>query len=84
MGRELFVVARDRPDLYQYFRDTFAEVPTVQVIVDRRLGDRRRAAFPVTTERRQGERRSRTAEADLATTGYAFISLEASRSPIAR
>lgn len=84
MGHELFVVARDRPDLYRYFVETFADAPTVQVLSDRRFGERRRTFIPVAIERRRDERRRRAIEAELRTKGHAFISLDESSSPIAR
>ena len=68
MSREIFVVARDRPDLFRYLSETFAEADNVDVILDRR-----------TAEGRAGwayERRARPkAEADLRSVGYAFITL---------
>lgn len=84
MGGELFVVARDRPDLYRFFMETFADAPTVQVILDRRVDDRRRVSIPVAHERRDGERRRRPNDTELRTTGYAFVSRDESSSPIAR
>ena len=68
MSREIFVVARDRPDLFRYLSETFAEADNVDVILDRRtrgdrtgLGDERRARPKV--------------EEDLRSVGYAFITL---------
>ena len=37
MSREIFVVARDRPDLYRYLSETFAEADNVDVILERAL-----------------------------------------------
>jgi hypothetical protein len=77
MSREIFVVARDRPDLYRYLSQTFADADNVQVILDRRDADRRGpgAARP-RSERRGGERRTRAgAEHELRTVGYAFITI---------
>jgi hypothetical protein len=71
MSREIFVVARDRPDLYRYLSQTFAEADNVQVILDRRSGEPREgeaAAYP--------ERRARpNVEHDLRSVGYAFITI---------
>ena len=47
MARFLYIVARDRMDLYDRLREEFSRQSDVQVILDRRLG-----------ERRQGERRT--------------------------
>jgi len=68
MSREIFVVARDRPDLFRYLSETFAEADNVDVILDRRTGEDR--AGPV------DERRARPkVEEDLRSVGYAFITL---------
>jgi hypothetical protein len=78
MPREIFIVARDRPDLYRYLSQTFADAENVQVIWDRRAGERRAAAAPAIRlpDRRQGERRRRASvEHDLRTAGYAFITI---------
>jgi hypothetical protein len=68
MGREIFVVARDRPDLYRYLSQTFADADNVRVILDRRSADGDGARHP--------ERRTRPdVDKDLRSIGYAFISL---------
>jgi hypothetical protein len=68
MGREIFVVARDRPDLYRYLSQTFADADNVRVILDRRSTDGDGARHP--------ERRIRPdVDKDLRSIGYAFISL---------
>jgi hypothetical protein len=72
MGREIFVVARDRPDLYRYLSQTFAEADNVQVILDRRSADETEGE----RERHQAERRARpNVDQDLRSVGYAFISI---------
>jgi hypothetical protein len=81
MPREIFIVARDRPDLYRYLSQTFADAENVQVIWDRRSGERRATARPHMVsgrpfERRHGDRRRRASvEHELRTVGYAFISI---------
>ena len=68
MSREIFVVARDRPDLFRYLSETFAEADNVDVILDRRTGED--VADP------GHERRARPkAQEDLRSVGYAFITL---------
>ncbi|HEY3100371.1 MAG TPA: hypothetical protein VGL14_15770 [Methylomirabilota bacterium] len=78
MPREIFIVARDRPDLYRYLSQTFADAENVQVIWDRRAGERRVASIPARRpERRRVDRRRRaTVEQELRSVGYAFISIE--------
>jgi hypothetical protein len=77
MGRELFIVSRDRADLYRYLTQTFASAENVEVIWDRRAGERRIQAGGAPAERRRIERRARrTVEADLKAVGYAFLALD--------
>jgi hypothetical protein len=68
MSREIFVVARDRPDLFRYLSETFAEADNVDVILDRRTsGD---------GADRDEERRARPkAQEELRSVGYVFITL---------
>ena len=68
MSREIFVVARDRPDLFRYLSETFAEAENVDVILDRRTQEE--------VADRVNERRARPkVEEDLRSVGYAFITL---------
>lgn len=68
MSREIFVVARDRPDLFRYLSETFAEADNVDVILDRRSNEDGTA--------HAHERRVRPkVEEDLRSVGYAFITL---------
>jgi hypothetical protein len=77
MPRELFIVARDRADLYRYLSQTFADAENVEVIWDRRQGERRRVANGAMPDRRRRERRNRlSVDADLRAVGYAFLALE--------
>jgi len=74
MARELFIVSRDRPDLYRYLTQTFADAPNVEVLWDRRTRERRRTSDGVRAERRRGERRSRQdLDAQLESAGYIFL-----------
>jgi hypothetical protein len=87
MPREIFIVARDRPDLYRYLSQTFADAENVQVIWDRRSGERRATSNPQATsnphivsgrpfERRHGDlRRRASVDHELRSVGYAFISI---------
>lgn len=69
MGRELFIVSRDRPDLFRYLIQTFANADNVQIIWDRRASD-----LPAATNH---ERRSRPeVDEDLKKVGYAFVVLD--------
>ena len=76
MGRNLFVVSRRYPDLYEYLRERFASDPAVVVILDRRVTQRRRDQGPYETERRRGDRRSRPeVEIELQTRSHAIITI---------
>jgi hypothetical protein len=55
--RGLLIVARDQGDLYEALQDAYGDSETITVLVDRRLGDRRRSGEPVPGERRRRERR---------------------------
>jgi len=54
---DLCVVHRGHPEVFQLMQEHFQEDPTVHVIWDRRLGERRGAPRPGTPERRLIERR---------------------------
>jgi hypothetical protein len=77
MRRELFIVARDRSDLYRYLSQTFADAENVEVIWDRRTGERRQGETTASPERRRRERRVRhSVDDELRTVGYAFLVLD--------
>jgi len=75
--RELFIVARDRSDLYRYLSQTFADAENVEVIFDRRSTERREHSTTAAPERRRRERRSRpNVDEELRSVGYAFLVLD--------
>jgi len=77
MQRELFIVARDRADLYRYLSQTFADAENVEVIWDRRSGERRRARNHCQADRRRRDRRARaTLDEDLKKVGHSFLRME--------
>ena len=58
MARHLFIVSRQHPRLYEYLVERFRDDSKVTVLVDRRSGERRRAAPDrADEERRAAERR---------------------------
>jgi len=57
MVQYLLIVARNQPDLCRYLTNNFAGDEKVEVILDRRLGQRRQRVQPHELERRKGERR---------------------------
>jgi hypothetical protein len=72
----LLIVAGDEPYLLGTVRRTFAELSKVQVIRDRRRGERRMTpARPLERERRVGERRTFAVEGQLSRFGWVLIPL---------
>ena len=77
MRREIFIVARDRADLYRYLSQTFSDAENGEGIWDRRAAERRRLSTGLAPERRRRERRARVnVDGDLRTVGYSFLALE--------
>lgn len=55
--RFVCIVARDQPELYEHLRARFEGDPSIQVIFDRREGERRQPAPESECERRRAHRR---------------------------
>ena len=78
MIAHLFIVSRLEPQLFEYLSREFASEADVKVIVDRRLGERRRSAETHDIERRRGDRRTLGhIPRQLRSLGYAFVRVEA-------
>jgi phage shock protein A len=58
--RYLFIVSRKNPDILARVQERLRGDPRIEVIADRRYGERRRAVTPYTPERRGGDRRRPT------------------------
>ena len=56
--RSFIIVARDQQELWQALTREFKHIPEIQVFLDRRQGERRRAVVPVSQDRRAAQRRS--------------------------
>lgn len=56
--RSLIIVAREQQDLWRSLSREFQDVERVQVLLDRRYGERRTPWGPVAYDRRARERRS--------------------------
>jgi hypothetical protein len=70
------IVSREHPDLYVYLRDRLAADPDVEMILDRRLGERRRNQRPGPPQRRRRDRRSRPdVDAHLRLRSHVIITL---------
>ena len=73
MTRVMIIVSRDRPELYDYFRESFSGIDQVEVIMDRRLpGDPHRG----TTEQQPGRRSQPDIYDELRLQGFVIKRLE--------
>ena len=74
--RFLFIVARNNSKLASYLQQHFSGNTTVQVVVDRRFGERRQRAAEVAPERRRADRRARPyVDKELRLTSFAIVTL---------
>jgi hypothetical protein len=74
MPAHLVIVPRADPDLFDYLSRRLSGVPRVELIFDRRAGERRRAVRPA-TDRRRGDRRTPAFRANT-TLGCTMITVE--------
>lgn len=74
MPRFYYIVSRGAWDLHDLLRHDFASEPTIEVIMDRRVRERRRSGTRVTPERRRRDRRrsDRDVAEQLLDRGYAI------------
>jgi hypothetical protein len=72
MRRFRFIVARENAHLYEYLVRAMAEVPEVEVILDRRVGPRRRGGGTPPDERRVNTR----VDEGLREFGWAFAKID--------
>jgi hypothetical protein len=74
--RFLLIVSRGSAKLASYLQSHFSGDATVQVVVDRRYGERRRESASVVTERRRVDRRTRPhVDKELRLTSFAIVTL---------
>ena len=73
--RLAFVVSPKRLDLYEKLREALIREPDVDLILDRRVADRRATDSPIERERRGGQRRLEAVDAELREYGWAVIRL---------
>jgi len=71
-ARLLLIVAREAPARLTYFESVYGN-GTVEVIADRRVGQRRRRRELVANEWRRVERRRRDVAEDLRTFGWTLV-----------
>jgi hypothetical protein len=77
----LFVVKRDRLDLYDDLKRSFAGETAVEVVLDRRHRERRRESRPPRVEHRANERRIRTVSRTLESNSFAVVRRLPARGP---
>jgi hypothetical protein len=76
MARHLFVVSRDHPRLYEYLIERFQDDRDVEVILDRRVRERRQNSTAADADRRRGDRRTRqNLDQELTTHSHVVITL---------
>lgn len=68
-----FIIARDRPDVWTLWTEWFTGVPEIQLILDRRLGERRQRTEIREPEQRRGERRRQQVDDEVRQTGFAIV-----------
>lgn len=73
MNQLLFIVSREQPDLWDYWKQWFAGIPTVEVIIDRRQGERRQRVEMSGAGQRRSDRRTQPIDAELRSTGFEII-----------
>jgi len=74
--RFLCIVSRSNAKLASYLQNHFSGDATVQVIVDRRHGERRQQSANIAPDRRRADRRSRPhVDTELRLTAFAIVTL---------
>jgi hypothetical protein len=78
MTRHLLIVARNRTRLYEHFRRVLARNSAIQVVLDRRVGNRRSKGVPVPVDRRAPiDRRTRSnIDEQLREIGWSLVLLD--------
>jgi hypothetical protein len=70
----LFIVDQEKPELREYFSGWFSGIGHVEVIVDRRRGERRRNGRATGQERRRSDRRSKPEiDREIRETGFTIV-----------
>lgn len=77
--RQLLIVSRSEPERYAYLQYVFDQ-DNGEVILDRRVENRRSRQEPVSAERRRSDRRQRDVGADLRVFGWALVRYDAKSS----
>jgi hypothetical protein len=73
LGRLVFVVSRQQPERYDFLKRAFSEEETVDIVLDRRRGQRRRQSVASDTERRRSDRRTMDRNGEIDRLGWTLI-----------
>lgn len=73
MGRLVFVVSRTQPERYAFLKRAFEGEEAVEIVLDRRHGERRRQPATCAQERRRRDRRARLGTGELDRLGWTLI-----------
>jgi hypothetical protein len=76
------VVARENPHIYEYLKRMFAGNETLEVVMDRRKGDRRAQGTAQSPERRRSnssDQRRQEIDHQLRALGWAIVLLDVAR-----
>ena len=68
----LFIVSRTEPKQFLYLKHVFAD-ESRDVVLDRRIGERRRSLRPPPVEKRHVNRRQRDVTRELQSSGWALV-----------
>ncbi|HEY7542827.1 MAG TPA: hypothetical protein VIF11_22005 [Methylomirabilota bacterium] len=71
--KELWIIARRVPVTFATVKQRFSGQPDIEVILDRRHVQRRRAVLPTEADRRVRERRALNVEGVLRQLGWAIV-----------
>ncbi len=81
IAKHLLIVARHRRELYDQVKRAFAGHESVEVILDRRAGERRqRKGTPVLDKRRRDRRSRSVIDEQLRTIGWSLVLLDLAKS----
>jgi hypothetical protein len=81
IAKHLLIVARHRRELYEQVKRAFAGHESVEVILDRRAGERRQRKGTPASDKRRRDRRSRSViDEQLRTIGWSLVLLDLAKS----
>ena len=80
MGHRICIVSAYRPDVFDSARHGLSFGQNIEVIVDRRIGERRGAERATS----DSDRRRRNIEDELRTQGYAIVEIDSADAEVSR